>query len=317
MRVIVTGASGFVAPYFIRALRRAAQHSEIFECARDGETSNAGKRYLTDITDAEAVDALIAEIKPTHVMHLAGVSTLLEAGANPKINWAVNVFGTINLANAILRHAPDCALLFAGSGEVYGVSSNQQLPLTEEALLQPTSDYAVTKAAADLAIGALRSSGLRSIRFRPFNHVGAGQTENYALSSFAAQIARIERGIQPATVRVGNLSAERDFLDVRDVTDAYVKATLRSDQIASGTILNIASGKPQRLDHLLDRLISMAEVSVKIEQDPGRFRPIDLPRIYGDASRAKQMLGWTPTHDFDQTLQEILSSWREKIGRRS
>jgi GDP-4-dehydro-6-deoxy-D-mannose reductase len=318
MRVIVTGASGFVAPYFITALQNAAPNCEIFECARGrGEPGRGRPAYPIDVTDAESVDGLISAVRPTHVVHLAAISTLFEAGANPKMTWAVNVFGTINIARAILRHAPDCVLLFAGSGEVYGASSNQELPLTEETLLQPTSEYAVTKAAADLALGALAGSGLRSIRLRPFNHIGPGQTEDYALSSFAAQIARIEAGMQLAVIHVGNLSAERDFLDVRDVVDAYVKAILRSDHISGGTILNIASCKPQRLDNLLNRLISMAEVTVHIEQDPARFRPIDLPKIYGDASRARQVLDWSPCHDFDQTLRELLMSWRAKIGRAS
>jgi GDP-4-dehydro-6-deoxy-D-mannose reductase len=317
MRLIVTGASGFVAPYFIKALKRAAPDSEIFECVRGGcEAPNAGKfAYSLDITDADSVDALIADVKPTHVMHLAAVSTLLEAGANPKTTWAVNVFGTTNIARAILRHAPDCVLLFAGTGEVYGASSNRNALLTEETVLRPTNEYAVTKAAAELAIGSLAGSGLRSIRFRPFNHIGPGQTENYALSSFAAQIARIEAGLQPAVIQVGNLTAERDFLDVRDVTDAYVKATLRSDIISNGTILNIASGKPRRLDTLLNRLISMTDIDVHVEEDSSRFRPVDLPKICGDASLARQMLGWAPRRDLDQTLREILVNWRAKIAQ--
>ena len=206
MRIIVTGAAGFVAPYFIRALREAAPNAEIFACTRRRTETNVGEReYTLDITDAEAVSAFIAQVKPTQVMHLAGVSAPLDASADPKAAWATNVCGTMNIARAILQRVPECVLLFAGSGEVYGSSANQHLPLHEDIVLHPINEYAATKAAADLAIGSLTSSGLRSIRFRPFNQVGPGQTEKFALSSFAAQIARIELDLQPPIIRVGNL----------------------------------------------------------------------------------------------------------------
>jgi GDP-4-dehydro-6-deoxy-D-mannose reductase len=314
MRVLVTGASGFVAPYFVKAIEEAASNCEVFGCARGRTLSDAKKPdFLVDVTDEAAVDALISDVRPTHVMHLAGVSTVVEAEFNPKAAWQINVFGTLNVARSILRHSPECVLLFAGSGEVYGASANQLAPLTEEALLQPMSEYAVTKAAADLAIGALSNTGLRNIRLRAFNHVGAGQNENHALSSFAAQIARIEEGIQSAIISVGNLSVERDFLDVQDVADAYAKAILCSDEILSGTILNIASGKLLQLNDLLHRLIDMAKVDVQVERDSARFRTVDLPKIYGDASKARQMLNWTPRRSFDQTLLQLLDSWRAKI----
>jgi GDP-4-dehydro-6-deoxy-D-mannose reductase len=209
MRIIVTGAAGFVAPYFIGALRKADPNAEIFACTRRQTGTNVGEtEYPLDITDEAAVSGLIARIKPTHVMHLAGISAPPDASADPKAAWAANVFGTMNISRAILQRVPECVLMLAGSGEVYGSSANQHLPLDEGAVLRPTNEYAVTKAAADLAIGSLTGSGLRSIRFRPFNHVGPGQTEKYALSSFAAQIARIELNLQPSIIRVGDLNAE-------------------------------------------------------------------------------------------------------------
>jgi GDP-4-dehydro-6-deoxy-D-mannose reductase len=314
MRIIVTGAAGFVAPYFIRAIREANPNAEIFACTRrQTGTSPADINYALDITDKAAVSELIAQIKPTHLMHLAGVSAPPDARAEPETAWAANVFGTMNFAHAILQWAPECVLMSAGSGEVYGSSANLVLPLDEGVLLCPANEYAVTKAAADLAIGSLTSSGLRSIRFRPFNHVGPGQTEKYALSSFAAQIARIELNLQPPVIRVGNLNAERDFLDVRDVADAYVKAAMRSDQIPAGSIFNIASGIPLRVADLLNRLIEMSNVDVSVEQDPTRIRPIEVPRIYGDASRAKAMLDWSPRHDINGTISDLLSNWRRMI----
>lgn len=311
MRVVVTGAAGFVAPYFIRALRKAAPNAEVLGCARHRE--DCGADLALDITDAVAARELVEKIQPTHVMHLAGMSAPPDAMADPKTAWAVNVFGAMNVARAILQQAPDCVFMLAGSGEVYGSSANEHLPLTEDAVLRPANEYAATKAAADLAIGALTASGLRSIRFRPFNHIGPGQIEKYALSSFAAQIARIEFALQPPVVRVGNLDVERDFLDVRDVADAYVKATMRSEQIPTGSIFNIASGTPRRILDLLNRLIAMSSVRISVEQDPLRVRSAEIPAIYGDASRAREALDWLPVCDFNETLGSLLSAWRRVI----
>src|SRR5262249_50548134 len=159
--------------------------------------------------------------KPTHIVHLAGVPSISGVRANPAQAWQVNVMGTLDLARALLAHAPDCALIFAGSSESYGASAISGEPLTELHPLQPMNEYAATKSAADLALGALAMSGLKAIRFRPFNHTGPGQTLDFVVPAFAHQIARIEKGLQSPTIQVGNLDVKRDFLDVRDIVDAY------------------------------------------------------------------------------------------------
>jgi GDP-4-dehydro-6-deoxy-D-mannose reductase len=300
-------------------MREAAPDAEIFACSRHETAPSPGDgAYRLDVTDETAVNELIGNLKPSHVMHLAGVSAPLDASADPKTAWAINVFGTTNLARAILKEAPDCVLMLAGSGDVYGSSANQHLPLNEEMMLCPISEYAATKAAADLAIGALAGGGLRCIRFRPFNHSGPGQTEKYALSSFAAQIARIEHELQCPILRVGNLTAERDFLDVRDVVDAYVRGAMHSAEIPAGSIFNIASGRPRRMLDLVNQLIAMSNVHVGTRQEPERVRPIEVPKSYGDASRAQAILRWSPRFDFDQTVADLLAHWRGLIsaGRR-
>jgi GDP-4-dehydro-6-deoxy-D-mannose reductase len=134
------------------------------------------------------------------------------------------------------------------------------------------------------------------------------------LSSFAAQIARIELGLQSPVIRVGNLNVERDFLDVRDVADAYVRGALRFDQIPTGSVLNIASGIPRRLGDLLSHLIGLSSVSIGVEQDPTRVRQTEVPKIYGDASKASLLLNWSPTVDFKLTLYDLLTDWRQRIG---
>jgi GDP-4-dehydro-6-deoxy-D-mannose reductase len=155
-------------------------------------------------------------------------------------------------------------------------------------------------------------NGLRVIRFRPFNHTGPGQTDQFVVPAFASQIARIEAGLQSPVLRVGNLDAQRDFLDVRDVVDAYVLAVEKSDDLPTGTILNIASGRPRRIRELLDHLLSLSRRDITVEADPARQRPNDTPVFAGDASRARRMLGWAPRRDIQDTLLEILNACRRQ-----
>jgi GDP-4-dehydro-6-deoxy-D-mannose reductase len=163
-----------------------------------------------------------------------------------------------------------------------------------------------SKAAADLALGAMTESGLRCIRFRPFNHTGLGQSENFALPNFALQIARIKAGLQEARMRVGNLDVMRDFLDVRDVASAYIQAALRSEQINPGEIFNVASGIPRRIRDVLDEMLRMSKVDVVVETDREKVRSTEIVRFVGDASKAQRLLDWTPKYSFEQTLREIL-----------
>lgn len=311
MRILITGAGGFVAPHVADALRKAGpENCEIVLGVRNAREAAQHGAHIIDLEDAAGIDRAIAMIAPTHIIHLAGVSSLSGAGADPDLAWRVNVGGTLAIARAIRKSVPDCVLLFAGSGQVYGETAQLDRAMREDDVLAPTSDYAVTKAAADLALGSLAGQGLRCVRLRPFNHTGPGQTEEFVLPSFAAQIARVEAGKAAPVIRVGNLDAERDFLDVRDVADAYAQAVLRSDDLKPGTILNIASGEPLRVGALLDDLLAMSDVGIAVEKDPTRMRPSDTPRFFGDASRARDRLDWTPRLTMQDTLRDLLDEAR-------
>lgn len=316
MRILITGAGGFVGRHLMTKLRAMLPAGA--EVIATGQTAGAiagvGVIEPLDVTDGDAMAAEIRRRRPTHAVHLAGIAAIPQVSANALAAWTVHVFGTLNLAHAILRHAPDCSLIFAGSGQVYGDSAKSGRPLDETALLAPTNEYATTKAAADLALGALAKQGLRAVRFRPFNHTGPGQTEDFVVPSFAAQIARIEVSRQPPRIRVGNLDAERDFLDVRDVATAYALAVLKADAIAPGTILNVASGVPRRVRDVLDGLLAQSACRIIVEPDPGRMRASDTPRYVGDASAARELLGWKPQWDFDRTLACIMDYWRKRQG---
>lgn len=315
MRALVTGAGGFVGPYVIDALRQAAAAVEIVAAGKPAE-SGAGSAGVVplDVTHADEVRRLLEQTRPSHVIHLAGIAAPVRANVDRDLTWSVNLGGTLNIARAVLDVCPGCTLINVGSGMVYGATANRPAALDEDALLAPMDDYAASKAAADLALGPLVRQGLRCVRMRPFNHTGAGQTDSFVVPAFAVQIARIEAGLAEPVVRVGNLEAERDFLDVRDVARAYALAALRSDELESGLILNIASGTPRRTRAVLDRLLALSSVRIRVEQDPGRMRPSDVPRMVGDASRARELLGWTPRHDFDDTLRAVLEDCRARVA---
>jgi len=216
---------------------------------------------------------------------------------------------------AILKQAPGCWLLNVGSGLIYGETAKSGQPLDENALLAPVDDYGVTKAAADLALGALVRRGLRVVRLRPFNHIGTGQTEAFAIPAFAMQIARIEAGLIEPVLRVGNLDAKRDFLDVRDVARVYALTVEHTHELRSGVILNVASGIPCRIGDMLQTLLALSRVAIRIEQDAARMRASDLPLIVGDAARARELLGWSSEYNLNDTLAAVLDDYRSRVAR--
>ena len=277
----------------------------------------SGACRRSNVIDRDAVDDAVRNLEPDCIVHLAGIAAPAMASADPQLAWRVHVDGTLNIAHSILDMNPRCTLLSIGSGMVYGASANLKAQLDEDTILAPMDEYAVTKAAADLALGALAHKGLRCVRFRPFNHTGPGQDEAFVVPSFAMQIARIEAGLQSPVIRVGNLDAVRDLLDVRDVTDAYALAVKNAALIRPGTILNVGSGTGHRIGDILARLLALAREKIEVQQDPARMRPADVPRIVGDASRARMMLHWEPKYSFDNLLRDVLEDCRKRVATSS
>ena len=311
VRVLVTGAGGFVGSWLLAGLAsRLPSHSEIMALGRPdcGGTST----MVLDVTKTDDVDSLVKSFRPTCVVHLAAISSLGQARLGAREAWNVNVSGTLNLAESVLHHAPDARFIFAGSSEIYGGSFNTPgCVLDETALLDPRNVYATTKAAADLMLGQMAEAGLRSVRFRPFNHTGPGQSTHFAVPAFASQIAAIERGERPAVLKVGNLDARRDFLDVRDVVEAYILA-IGAPVLPSGIIFNLASGVPRRIGDAVHLLLRMSETAIAIEQDADLMRPSDVPVTTGDARRANAALGWRPAIPWETTLHDVLDTYRKR-----
>lgn len=315
MRVLLTGAAGFVGGYVAQALEEVDPSAVVVATSRTGsEALHLRTLDRLDITSPHDVSAALARYRPTHIINLAGIAAPQLANADSGQTWRIHLDGVLILAHAIMNMCPNCVLVNAGSGLIYGATANKVSFLTEDALLDPQDEYGATKAAADLALGAISRKGLKCIRMRPFNHTGPRQTIDFAVPAFAMQIARIEAGLSASTVSVGNLDAERDFLDVRDVARSYALAVVHSAQIPSGAIFNIASGVPRRMRDVLDRMIAASDRKIEVELDPARLRPSDVPRLVGDATRAKRMLGWEPRYQFDETLQTVLEDCRRRVA---
>ena len=302
MRVLITGQSGFVGRHFQARLQKRFPTAEVLP--------NIG-----DITNAEAVDQAVQQHRPDICLHLAAVSAIGTARRDPAHAWRVNVHGALHVGNALLRHASECLFIFASTSEVYGKSFVSGAPLDEGSVLAPMNTYAATKAAADLALGALVPDGLRVVRMRPFNHTGPGQTPNFVVSSFAEQVVRISRGVQSPVIKVGNLNAVRDFLDVRDVCDAYLDAVAMNGNIESGSIFNLCSGKSRSIKSILEDLISIEGIKTEIVVDPERFRAVDIAAANGSADAARQVLKWEPVIPWSQTLRDILTDWHRRFDQ--
>ncbi|NDV87927.1 NAD-dependent epimerase/dehydratase family protein [Aurantimonas aggregata] len=307
-RVLVTGAGGFVGTLLVRhleAIHGGGASSVAILGAAEGEGF--------DISDREAADRAVQAARPTAVVHLAAIAAPAEAHRSPRRAWEVNLYGAMNLAEAVMQHAPEARFINVGSSEAYGDAFlSVEGPISEGAPLQPTSVYGATKAAADMMVGQMAHDGLKAIRFRPFNHTAPGQADTYVVSAFARQIAAITAGDQAPVISVGNLDVDRDFLDARDVVRAYAAAALDpAAPTGPSSVYNLASGKAWRIGDILATLIALSGMEVEIRVDPERLRPNLVPRAVGNAQKVAVDLGWRPEIAFEDTLRDVLDFWRE------
>ncbi|CAN5911653.1 GDP-mannose 4,6-dehydratase [soil metagenome] len=299
-RVLVTGASGFVGRHLVEHLDAAGDEVVGIDRASDG----------LDITDAAAVAEMVTAIGPTVIYHLAGWADVGASWRAPAEAFRVNAEGTLNVLGAAAKAGVE-RVLAVSSADVYGVVKPDELPLTEDSPLRPASPYAASKVAADfLGLQAWLGRGLPVLRVRAFNHLGPGQTDRFVAPALASRIARAERD-GGEVLRVGDLSARRDFTDVRDVVRAYRLLVHHGEP---GEVYNVCSGVDLAVSEVADQLLARATTPLRLETDPDLLRPVELPVLLGSHDRLTAATGWEPEIPMAQTLTDLLTDWRQRIS---
>jgi GDP-4-dehydro-6-deoxy-D-mannose reductase len=316
MQVLITGSSGFVGKHLTAILLNQTNWS-IIGISRDhrraSSASSAERMRLVqaDLQDAARVSDVLSQHQPDVIVHLAAQSHIPTAWQKPWETFENNVRGQLNLFQGVIAAKLAPRILVVSSNEVYGATSSDELPIRESKVMRPNNPYAVSKATQDLmAIQYWISHRLDVIVARPFNHTGPGQLPQFVVPGFAKQIAEIETGAQPPVMRLGNMAAERDFTDVRDIVRAYF---MLIEKGVGGQIYNVCSGTPRSIQSILDSLFKLTPVKIAQETDPNKFRPADTPVSFGDNSHIRDAIGWQPIITFEQTLADILNEARNNV----
>lgn len=298
-RILVTGAGGFVGRYVLEAI----------ENGRFGDAVAAVPPSHWDIRNLDSTRDAVAQAVPDAVVHLAAQSFVPRSFEDPAETLAINAGGTANLIKALQEQGFSGRLLYVSSGDVYGLVAEADLPVTEDIQPQPRNPYAVSKWAAEqLCLQAGRTHGLDCVIARPFNHVGAGQSDRFVLPSLAGQIAEIETGRRAPLIEVGDIDSTRDFLDVRDVVAAYA-ALLRAG--ARGATYVVASGRERSVRELLDLMLGQTDVKPEIRVDPARMRPSEQKRMKADSRRLRDDTGWSQAMAIETTVLDLLDYARK------
>ena len=298
--VLVTGAAGFAGSHLVEHLQQTSASSG------GGRQVVGWTRQDVDLLDRDAVRRAIDALRPTQVYHCAGAAHVGESWTRTASTLATNVVATHHLLDALRRTGVRCRVFVPGSAHVYAPSTT---PIAETAAIAPASPYAFSKLAQEqLAQQATVEDDVETIVARVFNHTGPRQSPTFVASSMARQIAAIERGAAEPVIKVGNLDAVRDLTDVRDTVRAYA---LLMERGTPGLVYNIASGVGRATREVLETLLAAASVPVRVETDPARLRPNDLPVLIGDSARLREATGWAPAVPFERMLHDLLAYWRE------
>jgi len=298
VRAFVTGARGFVGRWLTAHL--AASGDDVV--AVDHEV---------DVTDLDVVTAALARARPDAVYHLAAFTHVGQSWHDPDRVMVVNAIGTLHVLEAARALPEPPVVLLTSSAEVYGSVPEDRLPVTETVPLAPVTPYAVSKVAAEyLGVQQHLAYGLPVIRVRPFNHVGPGQAPGFVVPSLASRVVEARR-TGASTVAVGNLSARRDFTDVRDVVRAY---RLLVEHGTAGEVYNVCSGHDVVIEDIARRLLALAGSELELAPDPALTRPVDVPVMRGDPAKLHAATGWAPEIALDDTLRDVLEHWGSHVG---
>jgi GDP-4-dehydro-6-deoxy-D-mannose reductase len=304
--VLVTGGAGFAGSHLVELLARtgASVTAWAHRAAVPPPIQAAATWQAVDLCDRQAVERGMAVIEPSVIYHCAGKAQSGSAWNQIGATFEINVRGTSNLLGAIERYAPHARVVVTSSALIYRHAAE---PLREDSPIGPAGPYAVSKLAQDTLAACAAQRGLDVVVARPFNHIGPRQSADFIASSVARQVALIEGGQMPAELRVGNLSATRDFTDVRDVVRAYVGM---AGHATRGDCFNVCSGRAVPIHELVHGLVARSRVPIQFVVDPARFHPVDVPVLLGSAEKLRHVTGWTPEIPLDRTLDDVLDWWR-------
>jgi GDP-4-dehydro-6-deoxy-D-mannose reductase len=318
LKALITGISGFVgshlAEYLLEATDWEVAGTVFGPYANIAGLSDRLELYLAELSRLEVVSSILEQSRPDVIFHLAAQPLVSLSRQDPWATLETNIRMQLNVLEAVVQLTLDCRVLVVGSSEEYGLVSAADLPIDEDTVLQPLSSYALSKVTQDLmGLQYYLTHKLPVVRVRPFNHIGPRQRQGFVVPDFASQIAAVEAGRQAPVLQVGNLAARRDFSDVRDVVRAYV-LLMKSGQ--PGQVYNVGSGASHSVQEILDGLLGLAKVPIKVQQDPERLRPAEVPDIVCNASRIREQTGWQATVPFEQSLRDVLDDWRAEFARR-
>lgn len=301
-KLLVTGLTGFVGMSLQRWLAEGNGPAGLRLCGPGDEL---------DLRDAAAVADMVRSHAPDAVLHLAAQSHVAMSLADPATTLQINVVGTANLLKALTDQGFSGRMLYVSSADVYGAVPQDRLPVAETEPPAPRSPYGASKVAAEVLCQQwARTHGLQVVIARPFNHTGPGQRPEFAPPGFARDAVAIARGLKEPRLAVGDLDVTRDYLDVRDVVDAYVRLLERG---VAGEIYNVCSGRELRLDDMLDSLLALAGVQAAKVRDPARMRPAEQRRMCGDNRKLIAATGWQARHPLQETLAQLVGHWHKEL----
>ena len=311
-KALVIGAGGFVGRYLVQHLHNDCGYEVVATrlSSQNVEIPGAQIKEL-DIMNKEEIVTLLFEVRPDYIFHLAAQSSVSVAWNNPQLTIDINIKGSVNLMDAVRELFYKPRVLLIGSGEEYGHIGPGDTPIKEATRLSPGNIYAATKACQNM-IGSIysRAYDMELIMVRAFNHIGPRQSPIFVVSDFCKQVAEIEAGMREPVMYVGNLSAKRDFTDVRDVVRAY---GLLASHGVKGETYNVGRGHAYEIREILDMILSYSSCEIKVETDPAKIRPVDVPIIEPDISKLQQATGWDPMYSIEDTIKEVLDYWRCKL----
>jgi GDP-4-dehydro-6-deoxy-D-mannose reductase len=313
MKALIVGGSGFVGKHLAEYLNEAGW-SVAMSTLSSEDAAEENSVYRLDVLDQENISALLQKLRPDVIFHLAAQSSVGLSWKKPSLTIDVNIKGAVNLLEAI-REVSDYQprVLLVGSGEEYGHVLPEEVPVSEETKVRPGNIYAATKVAQNL-LGSIyaKAYGMQIVMVRAFNHIGAGQQPTFVVADFCKQVAEAEAGLRKPVIQVGNLSAKRDFTDVRDVVRAYA---LLAEKGKVGETYNVGSGHAIEINELLAQILALSEVNIQVEVAAERLRPVDVPLIEANIEKIKTDTGWYPVLSLRETLNWTLQYWRRQVEK--